>query len=232
MNKTMKMKKSALIWIISAIALPLQAQIGWNIKAGVGASDLKRMDIMNAAFSYKVGVGADIPLNNRWALQPTLYFSAKGAGFDGYYGSEQIYEAQFKNRLHYLELPVCIAFKINLEQATSLIIKAGPYLGYGLSGKASVKTPVYNDFHQTFGENLFSEACTYNAISYIDGSHTPIESPSYKRLDSGITAGADLCVSHLLLGIESSWGLTPVAGNFMEKKPKNFAACFMVGYRF
>lgn len=218
--------------MIAIVALPVHAQIGWNIKAGIGLSDLKRTDIMNTAFSYKAGAGADIPFNNRWALQPSLYFSAKGAGFHGYYGEEQIYDAQFRNKLYYLELPVLMAFKIKVEQSAYLILKAGPYAGYGLSGKASVKTPLSNDFHKTFSENLFSKECTYDAISYIDGTHSPIKSAPYNRLDAGISTGADLCVNHLLFGIEANWGLTSVSGDLMGEKPRNFTFYLMAGYQF
>lgn len=142
------MKKLVPTLCMIVVSLSLSAQIEWNVKAGVGMSNLASMDKMTSIFSYKAGVGMDIPLHKHWAIQPALYYSPKGAKFEAYYGGEQIYEGEFKYRLHYLELPILTAYKIKVEQNAILILKAGPYLATGLSAKCSVKTPIYNDFHK------------------------------------------------------------------------------------
>lgn len=226
------MKKLVSTLFMIVVSLSLSAQIEWNVKAGVGMSNLASMDKMTGIFSYKAGIGMDIPLHKHWAIQPTLYYSQKGAKFEANYGGEQIYEGEFKYRLHYLELPILAAYKIKVEQNAILILKAGPYLATGLSAKCSVKTPTYNDFHQTFKENLFAEEGNYDEISYINGEHTPLSTKKFRRLDMGIEAGVDLLVNHFMIGVEIAFGLTPLSNNLMNKKPKNIAGYLMFGYQF
>ena len=226
------MKK--IVWAILSLCmfLPAAAQIKWNVKAGVGASDFRKLDAMNSVFSYRVGVGFDIPFRfTNWAVQPTLYFATKGAKFTGFYGSEQITEAEFRNRLHYLELPIMAVYKLRLAENVRMHFMAGPYVGLGISGRSSVKDP-NSDFHKTFSGNLFVDDAIYDDASYFDAVHNPVKSSAYNRFDVGLSGGLGLYANHLLFGVEGMWGLNSVCEDLMAEKMKNFAFYLTLGYQF
>ena len=50
------MKKLVSTLSMIVVSLSLSAQIEWNVKAGVGMSNLASMDKMTSIFSYKAGV--------------------------------------------------------------------------------------------------------------------------------------------------------------------------------
>jgi hypothetical protein len=77
---------------------------------------------------YHVGVNVQIPLVPEFYFQPGLLFSTKGAkSVDGPLTSTY--------KLSYLELPLNLVYK-GLLGTGYVMIGFGPYLGYGIMGKA------------------------------------------------------------------------------------------------
>lgn len=221
-------------WIILALAAlcisTANAQVSWNVKAGVGSSDFKGSPLMNTRFSYKAGVGMDIPLSAKWAMQPTLYFTSKGSRADIYYGSEQITEVEVTHRLYYLELPLFAAYKMNLAPSTTLAVKAGPYVACGLNGKASISNTDFDNKGYKFPGNLFKDGTDYNQMGILDNK--PIKTDAYKRLDAGIAVGVELNVHHFLLGAEGTWGLTSFGKDFEGENLRHATGYLTIGYQF
>ena len=221
------------------LATASQAQVALQVRAGVGMSKLQGLSLMENRLSYKVGLAVDIPVARQWAVQPALYFVQKGSNFKGDYGNEQIVPVTLDNRLSYFELPVYAAFKINLGQDSQVALKAGPYVAWGIVGKAHVSSDDM-DFHRTFVGELFTDGCTYDNITLLrtkSGTTYKAGADAYKNLDAGVAFGADFKYQHYLIGADCSWGLLPACDGLfdnvaLEGDLKNFSVHLTLGYQF
>ena len=104
---------------------------------------------------------------------------------------------------YYLELPVMGAARFNVADNTNLVVSAGPYLAYGVAGKAkdgveSVKT--------------FSD-----------------KGLDFKRFDAGLGVGVALEFGRIIAGLDGQFGLVDVQ-SFTNPKNMNFS--IVVGYKF
>lgn len=221
-------------------------QVKMNVKAGVGTSSFVGMGA-SERLAYKLGGGVDVPIWKHVSFQPSLYHARKGADFGGYYGNEQIMEATFRQKLDYLEVPLLIAFKINLSHNATLMLKTGGYAAYGLRGRTSVDIN-NTDGKVTFSENHFAEQCNLNGMAF-NSNNKSMTIPQYERLDLGAAGGIELKVGHLLIGGELDLGLRPLCDkNYTDDdvtnavlnilsagvhgKPKNTMLTFTLGYEF
>lgn len=119
------MKKSILFVLFALFSVAGFSQItGWNAKVGMNFSNYSGDLDLNAKVGFKIGGGFEYAFNDTWLLQPSLFFSTKGAKKDG-------------NSINamYLELPVMAAARFNIADNTNLIVNAGPYFAYGVGGK-------------------------------------------------------------------------------------------------
>ena len=215
------------------------AQVALQVRAGAGISKLQGLSLMESRLSYKAGLAVDIPVSGHWAVQPALYFVQKGSNFSGYYGSEQIVPVTLDNRLSYFELPVYGAFKMDLSDEMQLNIKAGPYVAWGVVGKAHVSADDM-DFHRTFVGELFTDGCDFDGLTTLNtksGTTYVAGSKAYKNLDAGVGFGVDFRYQHFLVGVDGSWGLLPVTdGLFNNVALKgdltNLAFHLTLGYQF
>ncbi|WP_129714570.1 porin family protein [Pedobacter sp. SYP-B3415] len=119
----------------------------FGIRAGL---NLSRFAVEGGSFngvdddyqSYLPGFNASIFLNlnisDRFAVQPAISLQGKGTqlkrtDLPGENGS-------FKISALWLEVPVNAVYSIPAGQAGTLMINAGPYVSYGLSGKLRIET--------------------------------------------------------------------------------------------
>ncbi|KAA5536397.1 PorT family protein [Taibaiella lutea] len=140
------------IIIIIAAALTAQntfAQISIAPEAGINLSNLTTKDDNGNSedFSSKVGlrVGAyvNIPVSHGFFIQPGLLYSMKGAqqnGTESLLGFTVNYKLSLN--MNYLEVPLNIGYDYSLGNAGGIFVTAGPYLGYGLSGKAKTSVKI------------------------------------------------------------------------------------------
>lgn len=219
------MKRIALLWILAVMAGSGHAQMKWNVRGSIGHGAFLGMSDVRSLTSWKLGVGMDAPISRRWSVEPSLMYAARGAKFDGYYGWEQILPATFTNRLHYLQLPVTFNYHIFIGKNAALILKAGGYAAYGLSGKAGVKVD-NTDYQETFRGNLFSSGCDYNGMAY-DKSNNLLHSSAFHRFDAGIVTGIDFRYKRFIFGIDSNLGLTTVGEPPSDKDISGIFSYFM-----
>ena len=242
------MKHLLSVILLLSLVLTVSAQVKFDVRAGVGTGSLTGgMSNTDCLVSYKLGAGVDLPIGKSrvFAVEPGLFFSAKGMAYKGFFRSDDMMEnANYTTRLTYLEIPVCMVAKLRLGSRCGIIFKAGPYLAYGLNGKTTVKVQ-YTDFKYTFPQNHFNSACDYSGMAYDEDNHK-LQSPKFNRVDAGITEGIDFRINHFLIGMEAAFGLTPVCndaymgngfgnalyGLFYGSKPKNVTVNITAGYRF
>ena len=122
-----------------------QAQVRFGARAGFNLSTFSG-DVPDASFKpgFQIGVVADCPLSEAFAIQSGLLFSTQGAKFkyledNSHYDSDETYVINVSSvnetyNLNYLQIPINAQYKFDLSSA-KLLLQAGPYLGYGIGGK-------------------------------------------------------------------------------------------------
>ena len=89
-----------------------------------------------------LGVGMDYGFSEKWSLQSGLMISSKGWKY-----KEEGEKMTF--RPIYLDIPILAAYKFNISDNTKFVINAGPYLAFGLGGKAKYGDVDYKLFLST-----------------------------------------------------------------------------------
>lgn len=166
------------------------AQVKFGVKAGLNLSNVTDKDKFgnNSAYysmktGFHLGVTAEFPVSEFFSFEPGLLYSTKG-----YIYKDLDYKAT--NSVNYLEIPMNAIYKINLGGA-KLLVSAGPYVGYALSGKHKGTEKGY-DFD--------------NSIK-IGNSDTD----DMKALDYGLNIGAGVEIKQMTIGVQYGFGLANIA---------------------
>lgn len=185
-----------LVALAFAMTMSAQNEHKFAIKAGAGLSTLVGSDSdgCKTILSYTVGASYDLSLSEKFSVIPGLELAKKGWKEDGVEGDIN---------MGYIQVPVFAALKFPLGEAgTSLSIKVGPYVSYGLYGSDIY----FADINETI--NVFDE---------------------FERFDYGAIAGVSLDFDDVFVGIEYSRGLAKVHSSL---KAYNQVIGLNVGYKF
>lgn len=134
----MIIKKSLSLLTLTAIVGSCFAQLKWDIKAGLNYSNVTAKDRDgNKANTSSVpgiylGLGTSIHLSHQFALQPTLVYARRG--FKQTESSHIGWGNNFEAKVAYIELPIDLLYSPKIGPG-SLLLAAGPYVGYGTGGK-------------------------------------------------------------------------------------------------
>lgn len=202
------------------MAAGAQAQTGYGLKAGVtlpsysyGTSD-NLSDTKSATNFYITGyLNANVSPN--FAIQPGISLQGKGATLVDYKFAGTTYEVN-QNTM-WIEVPVNFVGKLPVG-AAELQLGAGPYVGFGVSGK--------NKFDRISGDGDFAST-TLNEFKFG-------KDETLKGVDFGanITAGVKL-PGGFLINANYGLGLTNIAGDkFPSNDVKNRVLSFGVGFEF
>jgi len=220
------MKKILLIICLAAVSAGVSAQsVNFGLKAGLNLSTMRISpgdpDYTTSNKSgYHLGVVADISLQN-FSLQPGLYYITKGQKFSGqsaFYGGDGFGTITEKGtvRLDYLELPVNLIYNLKVAPDVKIYFGAGPYLGYGLSGKTQAAFSSDN-MSGTFEKNI-----TFSGNQPSD----------YTNPDYGLNFIVGERLKHFSIDVNYSLGLANVVPKEQGSKFKNSAAGISIGYWF
>lgn len=140
------MKKQFIV-LTAALALGITAAyaqkeedklVSIGIRAGVNLQKIYGDDFMGNKLSndftagFHAGINADLFISEGFYLQPGLLYSTKGA-------ERKNNNIEYTQHISYIELPVNLLFKPELGSG-KLLLGAGPYAAYGISGKSKTKT--------------------------------------------------------------------------------------------
>ena len=133
----MKNTSKLLAIVAFCVLSSLQAQTsgsdsGFGIKGGVNFSNLYTKDVtdQNVLTGFNVGVFAKVAVTDRFALQPELIYTTKGAELKY---NNAFAQGTGKFKLDYIEIPVLL--KINISD--NFNIHAGPYAAFLISSKVT-----------------------------------------------------------------------------------------------
>jgi opacity protein-like surface antigen len=133
------MKKIILsICLIVSVTAMTQAQskVTFGVTGGITSASQKYgtdddQETSDSKIGLTLGGFANIALSDKLTLQPGLNFTQKG-------GKESVGDVDYSATLNYLEIPVNLLYNIEAGSG-SVILGAGPTIGYGLSGKSKAE---------------------------------------------------------------------------------------------
>ena len=164
----------------------------------------------NALFNPRVGISADIPLNEWFSFQPGLSWVSKGAKADiplqGVKSNVQINQ-------NYFQVPLMAAFHMRATDNFDLVFTAGPYIACGVNGKTEVETDDITTSWKTFKDANVERVQVWEGL---------------RRFDAGIGIGAALDFPHWVVGVDADFGLCKL----YENGPRNFDLFFSAGFKF
>lgn len=228
MKKLFKVSLFAIALLIGASMNAQEQKVTFGVKAGGSLSNFGGdvSSSYSAAFGYKFGATIDFALTESVYLQTGLDLTLKGGKMktkfldavtdemgeidfngDGIY--DQFSIESLKMAPLYLQVPVHIAYKINTNETTKVVLHAGPYLAYGVGGNNSV-TIKYND--NTLSEDT---AC--------------FGDQGFKRFDAGIGGGVGLELGKIIVDLGYDLGLVNMVDGGSWK---NQNASLTLGYKF
>jgi len=118
-----------------------------GLRAGMSLTNMSMKyddESMSDDFKYKpgflVGTTVDFPVSPVFAIETGLLFSSKGFKMeesDTYMNETMEYKS--KLNLIYLDVPITLLGRLNIGDKTNLFLSTGPYLGFGLEGKAKTE---------------------------------------------------------------------------------------------
>ncbi|MFT4169950.1 MAG: outer membrane beta-barrel protein [Dysgonomonas sp.] len=147
LNNIKMLKKISLLVVIMLFASHKTfSQI--EIRGGLGTSTITKCGAKNK-LSFHIGTMYQIDLDNRFAIEPGLFFSMEGSG------SSNIYH---KCDINYLEVPVFAKFTIRENTLKNTSFKLGPYIAHAVYGSVE-DSPGNNisggDFFKIFNRTDF-----------------------------------------------------------------------------
>jgi len=127
------MKKIFLTGILSILFVGFSfAQTKIGVTAGLNVSSYSGdvSDAVNFKAGFQAGLVMDLGISKSFSVIPELLFSQRGAKYK---------DINISETLNYLQIPINAAYKLDAGYGSNVIIFAGPYFGYGISGSDGVK---------------------------------------------------------------------------------------------
>lgn len=106
-----------------------------EFKGGIGMSSLtgSNSDGFGETVSWKAGFGFDFPIWGNLYVQPSLMVVSKG--FKGYALTTTSLTMTSKDyHAYYVQIPAMLAYRFYFTDNIKLVLAAGPYFAYGISG--------------------------------------------------------------------------------------------------
>ncbi|MCK9167985.1 MAG: PorT family protein [Bacteroidales bacterium] len=218
------MKKLTTLLIIAGISL-LSFQVnaqGMGIKAGLTMATMEyENDQATYSDTYKmtpgfhVGLTYEVPLIGILSFEPGLIFTTKGAKYeDTLLGID--FDAVYT--LYYIDIPLYVKAAVSAGDNLKLYAAAGPYVGLGISGVVKTTTEVLGIVNTEEDD--------------IEWGNDEAED-DLKNVDMGLTFGAGLEISSLLLGVSYDLGMANISSyqDFGTTR-KNNVLKLSIGYKF
>lgn len=216
----------AMLIIVSA-TINAQKKVEFGLRAGLNMQNINGKDItgdkldLNLVPRFHAGIVAGILVAPDFYFQPGLFFTTKGAKSENEFLG---IDMSVKYNLSYVEVPMSFVYKPVLGNGR-FFIGLGPYVGYGVSGKAQFEVgSISTEEDIVFGKD-------FSALSPSDWKY-------FRALDYGgnLFFGYEMS-NRISLQLNTQLGLAKInADNTAipenETEFRNTGFGFSVGYNF
>jgi len=213
------MKKTLLTGILTILFVSANyAQVKVGVTAGLNASSFVQSGADNKhKAGFQAGLVADFGITENFSIVPELLFSQRGGKHKALNAMDEQGMPAIASeslRINYLQLPVNLAYKFDVGDGSKLFVFAGPYFGYGLSGRGKIETKTADAKVNVSGKVEFGS-----------------KEDELKRFDLGINAGIGYQFDNVYFKLQYNPGLTNLSN---EKKisMKNTNISLSAGYYF
>lgn len=197
-NLVMSMKKLFAFVAAVSVASAMSAQVNlwddtkpaelltYGVRAGFNVADGAGGGVdVKSKLGFFGGLAVDVNVVNSLSINSGLFFTQKGCKgktdfWDDYRGDSRV-------TMNYLEVPVYVSYRLQLSPNEKLQAFFGPYVDYGIYGKATVDV----------GDRDLS-------IDLYDNDS------DVNRLQFGLGLGAAYSWSNVSIGLSYQWGLTEI----------------------
>ncbi|MCL2417574.1 MAG: PorT family protein [Bacteroidales bacterium] len=134
------MKKLFTTTLALLLVASLTAQVSFGPRAGFNLTNMNEtIEALGMSISldtdfkpgFQVGLVADIPILGEFlSIQPGLLFAQQGARINNLWGLD----INGTININYLQMPINAQFGFGIGENARLLLQAGPYLGFALSG--------------------------------------------------------------------------------------------------
>lgn len=205
MKRTLKLGLLALVIFIGTLSINAQDKtVTFGAKAGLNVSHFngklsdKDLADLNSKFGYNIGATVDFAFSPSIYLLTGLELTTKGA-VEYRKGKEVSINAM------YINMPVHFGYKLQIDDNPVFVFRAGPYVGYGIGGKTTVK-----------GEDTKT-----NTFSPETG---------YKKLDFGLGTAVGIEAGKIVVELGYNFGLLDISERKESVRARNYFV--NVGYKF
>jgi len=223
------MKKVFLFAFILLIGINVSAQdspFRFGVKAGMNMSNatIENKDAdPKFKIGYQIGLTVDYNFTQNWLIQSGLSFTTKGSKIDDFYAGEMV-GGDGRGTTHtfnqqYLQLPVYAAYRVNVSDNFNIVIGAGPYMAYGIGGKAKYK----------LNDGTFGDGTNERKFSMFGSGKDNLE--QLKKFDFGLGLNVSAEFGKIVVGVGYEHGLLNVAA-YDGMKYRNRNAALTLGYKF
>jgi len=203
----MSKKFFSLVLVAVLTACYAHAQMSFGVRAGFNLTNFaekdwdgkkpEKDDKSKFKPGFQIGVVAELPIGDVLSFQPGLIFAQQGAKYeyDGWddFGNPTNKKVETSMTTNYLQIPLNFQYKLDLG-GMNLFLQAGPYIGYGLSGKFKVD-----------GKDVTKDAL--GDEKFFGGDK---DKNFAKPLDFGLGLGAGLQFDAIQVGIGYNIGLSNI----------------------
>jgi hypothetical protein len=147
---------AALFIAIGASAQEKPFTVG--VKAGLNLSNMGGdLTGTDDKVGFQIGFTVDYALKNDFCLISGLSLSSKGFKISNVLIDEDYPSGSMTLNPVYLEIPLHVGYKLSVAEDTRLVFETGPYLAYGVAGKATVKAGSEKESVNAFSTMLLNE---------------------------------------------------------------------------
>lgn len=220
-----KLKLSLIIALVAMVSLVSAQSASLNVKGGLNMSNFygDNLSDKNMKPGFHIGVGADLEFVTNLSLQTGLFFSSKGAKYKHEEPKTEAYNIEYNVTANYIELPIHLAYKLDITPGTKLVFHAGPYLAYGVGGKRTIDSGFTDDLKDILGKQ---------EVNTFDKNY------GFKPFDIGVGIGVGAEFGVILIDLGWDMGLNNIARELKVgdvtygQKVKNQSAYLSIGYKF
>lgn len=220
-----KLKLSLMIAFLGMVSFVGAQSAHLTINGGLNMSNFygDNLSEKNIKPGFHIGVGAELEFMPNIAIQTGLLFSTKGAKYQYDFPLKQVGIVEYDVSANYLQLPIHLAYKIEITPETKVVFHAGPYIAYGIGGKRKIVSKFTDDLKDYIGKQ------EVNAFDKNFG---------LKRFDAGVGVGIGAEFRLITVGLGWDLGLNNIAREIIVNKTtykhkiKNQSAYLSLGYKF
>ena len=234
------MKKIVLVLAMVAVVGAVCAQgLSLGIKGGANMSNLYGKEVKDTKMKlgFNVGIAADYEFESNVAIQSGLYFTTKGAKLSSTNIDQKVGDIKLSGTVDktanamYLQIPLHLAYKIDVTPGARVVLHAGPYAAYGVGGKISGKSTVKVSGNVPADQKAAVDAALKQINASTNSVNTFDKKMGYKPFDAGVGIGVGAEFGSFLVDLGWNMGLLNISRN-KEVNVKSQNAHLAVGFKF